>query len=427
MLKNLFLSALVISVQILTLLVLLHPSGVAGFRIDRSYFTKSPVILVPGDGGSQLVAKLNKPSKVHIFCDKKTNDYFNLWLNPQLLIPGVLHCWVDNMRLVYNNVTRRTSNSPGVDIRVPGFGNTSNIEWLDPSGFMPPFIQRMILSNYYVDIVNGLVDLGYQRDLNIRGAPYDYRKAPNEMGEYYGALKKLVEETYERNYQKRVTFVCHSLGCPVTSYFFNQQSQLWKKKYIKGLISLGGAYGGAVKAMKTIASGENLGILIVKQSDLKIEQMSSTSLAFLLPARQLWGPNEQLAFTKTKNYTVANYDEFFTDIGYPTGYEMYKDTLPFAEISRKPPGVEVICIYGTGLDTTEKLDYRKDKSLPNSPKLLTGNGDGTVNIRSLQVCSNWEGKQEQNVYSKHFPKVEHLSMLSSKLIIDIIKHYVVTW
>ncbi|GBL88812.1 hypothetical protein AVEN_124933-1, partial [Araneus ventricosus] len=81
--------------------------------------------------------------------------------------------------LVYDNVTRTTSNSPGVEIRVPGFGNTSSIEWLDPSGFMPYIIQRMIMSNYFVDIANGLVDLGYQRSLNIRGAPYDYRKAPS--------------------------------------------------------------------------------------------------------------------------------------------------------------------------------------------------------------------------------------------------------
>lgn len=34
-------------------------------------------------------------------------------------------------RIVYNRTTRRTSNSPGVDVRVPGFGQTYTIEFLD--------------------------------------------------------------------------------------------------------------------------------------------------------------------------------------------------------------------------------------------------------------------------------------------------------
>uniref|UniRef100_A0A0M3I426 Innexin n=1 Tax=Ascaris lumbricoides TaxID=6252 RepID=A0A0M3I426_ASCLU len=57
-----------------------------------------PVILVPGDGGSQIEANLTgKPDVVHYFCERKTKDFFDLWLNLQLLAPGVMDCWVDNM------------------------------------------------------------------------------------------------------------------------------------------------------------------------------------------------------------------------------------------------------------------------------------------------------------------------------------------
>ena len=67
-------------------------------------FIKFTLYLVPGDGGSQLEAKLNKTETVHYFCDKKSENYFSLWLNLELLVPLILDCWVDNMRLVYNYV-----------------------------------------------------------------------------------------------------------------------------------------------------------------------------------------------------------------------------------------------------------------------------------------------------------------------------------
>ena len=99
--------------------------------------TIPPVVLVPGDGGSQIEAKLNKTEVVHYICEKKTTDFFDLWLNLELLVPLILDCWVDNMRLVYDNVTRTTSNSPGVETRVPGFGMTDSVEFLDPSKVSP--------------------------------------------------------------------------------------------------------------------------------------------------------------------------------------------------------------------------------------------------------------------------------------------------
>jgi len=49
---------------------------------------------VPGDGGSQVEAKINKTSVVHYICEKISNDYFNLWLNMELLVPVVIDCFV---------------------------------------------------------------------------------------------------------------------------------------------------------------------------------------------------------------------------------------------------------------------------------------------------------------------------------------------
>lgn len=49
---------------------------------------------VPGDGGSQIEAKLNKTKVVHYLCEKVSTEYFNLWLNLELLVPVIIDCWV---------------------------------------------------------------------------------------------------------------------------------------------------------------------------------------------------------------------------------------------------------------------------------------------------------------------------------------------
>ena len=55
---------------------------------------------MPGDGGSQFQAKLNKTTVVHYFCEKTSDGWFDLWLNMELMAPYVLDCFVDNMKLV---------------------------------------------------------------------------------------------------------------------------------------------------------------------------------------------------------------------------------------------------------------------------------------------------------------------------------------
>lgn len=75
------------------------------------------------------------------------------------------------------------------------------------------------------------------------------------MDKYYADVKNMTEMMYEQNSHIKVTYICHSMGCPVMSYFFNQQSQAWKDKYVHAIVSLGGAWGGAVKALKAFAAG----------------------------------------------------------------------------------------------------------------------------------------------------------------------------
>jgi lysophospholipase-3 len=206
------------------------------------------------------------------------------------------------------------------------------------------------------------------------------------------------------------------MGCPAMLYFLNRQPQRWKNKYIKSLFSLAGPWAGAVKSMKAFASGDNFGVIVVPSLTIRQDERTFPSLAYLLPSDKLWKPDEVLVQSTLRNYTAANYREFFEDINYMIGYNMWLDVRNLT-YNNTPPGVEVHCIHGYGIETMNKLIYNKGKFPDSQPHVLYGDGDGTVNLRSLQSCLQWDGKQAQNVYYKNFSNVDHMLIMSDPRVI----------
>ncbi|KAG5839777.1 hypothetical protein ANANG_G00208560 [Anguilla anguilla] len=301
----------------------------------NSSAARPPVVLIPGDLGNQLEAKLDKPSVVHYICYKKTNDYFTLWLNMELLVPVAIDCWIDNMRLIYNWRKRRTEAPPGVNVRVPGFGKTYPLEYLDPS--------KQSVGMYFFTIAQALADWGYTRDDDLRGAPYDWRKAPNENKPYFLALQQMIEE------------MAHKAGGPVE-------------------LRLLGGPGGVAKTLRVMASGDNNRIPLISSLKIRAQQRTAVSTPWLLPYGSVWPADKVLVFTPNENYTLGDYQRFFSDIAFEEGWAMRHDTEPLVNVL-EPPGVPVHCLYGTGVDTPEAFHY--GAGFPDvEPAVDYGDGDG---------------------------------------------------
>ena len=67
-----------------------------GFKSRQSSSSGlSPVILIPGDGGSRLQAKLNRTDVAHHYCERRSTDWFDLWVNLSALVPFAIDCWVE--------------------------------------------------------------------------------------------------------------------------------------------------------------------------------------------------------------------------------------------------------------------------------------------------------------------------------------------
>ncbi|XP_064786248.1 phospholipase A2 group XV-like [Oncorhynchus masou masou] len=370
---------------------------------------KPPVVLIPGDLGNQLEAKLDKPSVVHYICYKKTDTYFTLWLNLELMVPVAIDCWIDNIRLIYNRTTRQTEAPPGVDVRVPGFGQTFPLEYLDPS--------KGDVGVYFFNIVQALVEWGYTRDDDVRGAPYDWRKAPNENKAYFLRLQHMIEEMAVKA-RGPVVLIAHSMGNMYTLYFLNHQPQAWKDRYIKAFVSLGAPWAGVAKTLRVVASGDNNRIPVISSLEIRSQQRTAVSTTWLFPYAHSWPADKVLIQTPTTNYTVKDYQRFFKDIDFEDGWEMRQDTAPLVS-ALEPPGVAIHCLYGSGVPTAEGFLYT---IFPDTdPTLTLGDGDGTVNLLSATQCKRWIGHQTQPVHMFELEGNEHVAMLRNFTTVTYIK------
>lgn len=76
-------------------------------------------------------------------------------------------------RLAFNHSSNKMGNAPGVEVRVPYFGTTQGVSYLDPSLYHP--------GEYFADMVDDLEKFGLQEGVSIRAAPFDFRYAPSKF------------------------------------------------------------------------------------------------------------------------------------------------------------------------------------------------------------------------------------------------------
>lgn len=91
------------------------------------------------------------------------------------------------MKLTYNNITRTTSNTPGVETGLPKWGDTDEMEWVDST----PVVDNYDYGAYFHYIAAALVKRGYVRGDTLFGAPYDFRKGPSEFAIHSMLIKMI--------------------------------------------------------------------------------------------------------------------------------------------------------------------------------------------------------------------------------------------
>ncbi|KAF5205623.1 Phosphatidylcholine-sterol acyltransferase [Thalictrum thalictroides] len=373
-----------------------------------------PLILVPGNGGNQLEARLTKaykpPGLICKLWSHRSTHWFRLWFDPTVLVGPLTKCFSDRMTLHYDPEKDDYFNTPGVETRVPHFGSTQSLLYLNP--------ELKHITGYMAPLVKSLEQQGYRDGENLYGAPYDFRYGlapeghPSFVGtEYLHNLKNLIEKASASNGGKPVIVLSHSLGSLFVLQLLNRSSATWCYKFIKHFIALSAPWGGTVQEMLTFASGYSLGVPLVDPLLVRDEQRSSESNLWLLPSPKLFRRKTPLVITETRNYSASDIPQFLDDIRFSQGVQPYKTRILPLTKQLLAPGVPVTCIIGTGIKTPETLFYGKD-GFDKQPDIIYGDGDGTVNLLSLLALEKeWSAEPNQSLKVIKIPQVSHTSIL----------------
>lgn len=385
-----------------------------------------PLILVPGNGGNQLEARLTsdyKPSS--LLCNRwypivKDNEgWFRLWFDPSVLLAPFTKCFADRMMLYYDPDLDDYHNCPGVETRVPHFGSTQSLLYLDPNLILKD------ITGYMAALVESLERVGYVTGETLFGAPYDFRYGlaaaghPSRVGsKFLQDLKVLIEEASNSNGGKPVILVSHSLGGLFVLQLLNRNPLSWRKKFIKHFVALSAPWGGTVEEMLTFASGSTLGVPLVDPLNVRQEQRSSESNLWLMPNPKVFGRQKPLVITPNATYSANDITEFLDAIGFSQGvYPYTRRILPLLE-QLSEPEVPVTCIIGRGVKTPERLLYGEN-GFDEQPEVIYGDGDGTVNMVSLLALESlWADNKNQTLKVITVSHVSHTSILKNDVALE---------
>ncbi|KAL8490184.1 hypothetical protein ACS0TY_025917 [Phlomoides rotata] len=389
-----------------------------------SPLTLHPVVLIPGSGGNQLEARLTeKYNPSSLWCNrwyplkKDPDGWFRMWFDPTLLLRPFTKCFNQRMMIYYDSDEDDYHNAPGVETRVPHFGSTQSLLYLDPS--------LKSITSYMEPLVRSLEEIGYINGENLFGAPYDFRYAlaaqhhPSKVAsKYLSDLKSLVESASASNGGKPVILLSHSLGGLFALHLLDRASISWRQKYVKHFIALSAPWGGTVDEMRTFASGNTLGAPLVDPLLVREEQRSSASNLWLLPSPTVFDKGKPLVVTPNFSYSSSDIVVFLRDIGFSEGVSPYK-TRVFPLIESLPsPEVPVTCVFGSGVKTPEMLVYGMG-GFDEGMEVVYGDGDGTVNMVSLLALeSTWDGVRNQSIKVIKIEGVSHTDVLKDERALE---------
>lgn len=388
----------------------------------------SPVLIVPGIGGSVIEYSTNDADK-----------WSSMWLSLSALLPKFFltsSAWKKNMTVKYNKDTLDFENTQNIRTRVPKFGSTYAIDTLLRMNY-----SEVWLAYYFHHFIEFLKSLGYVDMQTMFAAPYDFRLIGGFRYQkcFMADFKQLCETSFSRN-QKKIFIIGHSLGCVITYKFLTEfVSQDWINMYIDGFISVAGPYGGAPKSLRAILSGDRFDLPNTNHYYRDIQAMMS-GLLLMIPSVNIFS-TPLISYDRVLYDTSdQNINQLFETFKLPDSYDAYMAIK--TALSDENPAIRTYIVKPVDKgkkDGTESFyrysrysrrssifgeqyiyEQMKDSDFIKNRNYKELYGDGTVPWLSLSVPElTWKNQGVINVME--FQNTTHRSVLDSLEFMTYVK------
>lgn len=384
----------------------------------------SPVILVPGFACSRLVANVQPDRPGVSEACKKQSGYQELWISLLKFLPSNIDCWADQVSLRYDPETSFARDAEGVSVDVAHFGSPESTRYVDTK--LPN------LTRYYGKIIERYRSLGYQAGENLFSAPFDYRRAPQELVEsFFRRLNKLIEFLHSKVerldsegqvHGQRVTLVCHSTGCTHMLLFLRSRPAEWRRTRIRKLIAIATPWGGTMFALEGLLVGTNLDVPLVDRKVIRRIALTFPGVAYLLPQSEILG-HLPVVETPERTYTVSELGDLFAELGLHRQWEWFERSAGLIKPLEPLDDLLVDCVQGADVPTIETIKFKNQSDFPDGKfKRINGQGDGLVNGRSLLVCQHWADQMPDLVRNKVIRGASHLAILGHEKLLTFLEN-----
>lgn len=282
-----------------------------------------------------------------------------------------------------------------------------------------------------------LEGLGYVEGQSLIGHPYDWRNSVQRWKETSYKVLKLDIQRAVGYVGKKCVVATQSMGGPYFHTFMRWAGKRWVKKYIEAWVPIAAPLNGAINGLETWFAGligatvptgcpacqPPVGATMVRSGfsrvsglnwfKTKVNDFVTTSgvsipgAYFLMPRPDCsQSPPEDRVVLKFngKDILASEVAEVFKKLGDNNASSMLSFAQTFTPTT--DPGIPVHCVIAHNVQTARLLDL-DDKGKVTG--LTNGDGDGTVNIESLEVCTRW--KSTKKVY--RLPNHRHSAALKS--------------